>query len=165
MERDSVDLHVERWLPELPDLDPRVEAIVTRMYFIVRYLRRDRERLLKQLGLQLWEWDLLHALRFAGEPYRVTPTTLADHTGVPATTMTSRLGRLEERGLVRRVHDPDDRRRLLVELTRDGHVTWEETMDGLDRTEKDLFASMKADDQELLADLLRPLMLHVDAQI
>jgi DNA-binding MarR family transcriptional regulator len=165
MERDSVDLHVERWLPELPDLDPRVEAIVTRMYYIVRYLRRDRERLLKELGLQLWEWELLHALRFAGEPYRVTPTTLADQTGVPATTMTSRLGRLEERGFVRRVHDPDDRRRLLVELTRDGHATWDETMDGLDRTEKELFASMKADDQELLADLLRPLMLHVDAQI
>jgi DNA-binding MarR family transcriptional regulator len=165
MERDSVDLHVERWLPELPDLDPRIEAIVTRMYFIVRHLRSEKERLLRRRGMQIWEWELLHALRHAGEPYRVTPTTLAEEIGVPATTMTSRLGRLEERGLVRRVHDPDDRRRLLVELTRDGHVTWEETMDGLDLTEKDLFAAMKADDQELLADLLRPLMLHVDAQI
>lgn len=165
MERDSVDRHIERWLPELPDLDPRVEAIVTRMQLIVRHLRVDKERLLRERGMQIWEWDLLHALRHAGTPYRVTPTALAVHTGVPATTMTSRLGRLEERGLVRRVHDPDDRRRLLVELTREGHTAWEETMSGLDESETALFAVMKADDQDRLADLLRPLMLHVDAQI
>jgi DNA-binding MarR family transcriptional regulator len=164
MEKDSVDRHVEQWLPELPDLDPRIEAIVTRMQFLVRYLRANREQALKAYGLQMWEWELLRALRRDGAPYRGAPTALAEQTGVPATTMTSRLGRLEVRGFVARVHDPDDRRRLLVELTGEGHAAWEGLMSDLDRCEKDLFAVLPADDQDRLADLLRPLMLHVDAQ-
>jgi DNA-binding MarR family transcriptional regulator len=164
MERDSVDRHVERWLPELPDLDPRVEGIVTRMQYIVRYLRTNKEQVLKKYDLQMWEWELLRALRQDGAPYRATPTALAEQTGVPATTMTSRLGRLEARGFVGRVHDPDDRRRLLVELAPAGHAAWEGLMSDLDRCEKDLFAVLDADEQDRLADLLRPLMLHVDAR-
>ncbi|WP_433176049.1 MarR family winged helix-turn-helix transcriptional regulator [Actinoallomurus sp. CA-150999] len=167
MERDSVDRHVERWLPELPDLDPRSEGIVTRMQYIVRYLRRNKERVLKERGLQMGEWEILHTLhtqRELGEPYRAAPTDLADAVGVPPTTMTSRLDRLEGRGFVIRVHDSADRRRLLVELTDAGHAAWLSAMAGLDRGEKELLATLGADEQDRLADLLRPLMRHVDAR-
>ncbi len=164
MKRDSVDRHVEQWLPELPDLDPLVEGIVTRMQYIVRYLRAHKERVFREHGLQMWEWELLRALRRNGEPYRAAPTALAEETGVPATTMTSRLGRMEERGFVVRVHDPADRRRLLVELTAAGHAAWEEMMSGQDLVEKDLMATLGPDEQDRLADLLRSLMLHVDAK-
>jgi len=34
--------------------------------------------------------------------------------------MTNRIDRLEQKGLVRRLHDPADRRRVLVELTAEG---------------------------------------------
>jgi DNA-binding MarR family transcriptional regulator len=163
MKRDSVDRHVEHWLPELPDLDPRIEGIVTRMQFIVRYLRENKERVLKDLGLHMWEWEILRALRQDGKPYRVAPTALAEQTGVPATTMTSRLDRLEARGFVARAHDPADRRRLLVQLTDVGNAAWEGTMSGLDRCEKDMFTVLGADEQDRLADLLRPLMRYVDA--
>jgi DNA-binding MarR family transcriptional regulator len=164
MERDSVDRHVERWLPELPDLDPRIEGIVTRMQYIVRYLRRNKERVLKERGLQMGEWEILHTLRCGGAPYQAAPTALADASGVPPTTMTSRLDRLEGRGFVVRVHDPADRRRLLVELTDAGHAAWRSAMAGLDRGEKELLATLGADEQDRLADLLRPLMRHVDTR-
>jgi len=163
MERDSVDRHVAMWLPELPDLDPRIEAIVTRMQLIVRYLCDNKERVFNEHGLRTWEWQILRGLRQGGEPYTATPTALAEQTGVPATTMTSRLDRLEARGLIARAHDPDDRRRLLVEMTGAGHAAWEGTMSGQDRVEKELLAVLGAEEQDHLADLLRPLMLHVDA--
>lgn len=164
METDSVDRHVERWRTELPDLDPRAEGIVTRMQFIVRYLRRTKERVLKEHGLQVAEWEILHLLRRSGAPYRVAPTALAVDTGAPATTVTSRLDRLQSRGLVARAHDPGDRRRLLVELTEEGHAAWESAMSGLDRHERDLLAALGTEEQDRLADLLRPLMRHVDAR-
>lgn len=164
METDSVDRHVERWRTELPDLDPLIEGIVTRMQFIVWYLRRTKEQVLKEHGLHMAEWEILRALRGSGPPYRAAPTALAAATGAPATTVTSRLDRLEARGLVVRVHDPGDRRRLLVELTPEGHAAWESAMGGLDRYEKDLLACLGAEERERLADLLRPLMRHVDAR-
>jgi DNA-binding MarR family transcriptional regulator len=44
---------------------------------------------------------------------------LADETGLTTGAITTVLDRLERRGLARRVRDPDDRRRVLVELTPD----------------------------------------------
>lgn len=63
-----------------------------------------------------------------------------------------------------RVLDAADRRRLLVELTPEGHRAWAATIDDLDQVERRLMASMSAADQDRLADLLRVLMLRVDAQ-
>ena len=49
-----------------------------------------------------------------------TVSALAAAAGVRATTMTSVLDRLEQRGLVRRAAVPGDRRAVLVELTSSG---------------------------------------------
>ena len=50
----------------------------------------------------------------------MTPSQLADATNVAASSMTHRLDRMTERGLVRRSPDPDNRTRILVELTEPG---------------------------------------------
>ena len=39
--------------------------------------------------------------------------------------MTSRLDRLEEAGLIRRVPAPGDRRSVIVELTEEGRAAWD----------------------------------------
>jgi DNA-binding MarR family transcriptional regulator len=47
----------------------------------------------------------------------VTPTELSSFLGIPPTTLSSRLARLEERRLVRRRRNPHDGRSSLVEVT------------------------------------------------
>jgi DNA-binding MarR family transcriptional regulator len=47
----------------------------------------------------------------------VTPTGLSSFLGMPPTTLSSRLGRLERRRLVRRRRNPNDGRSSLVEVT------------------------------------------------
>ncbi len=42
---------------------------------------------------------------------------IADRTGLAATTLTSMIDRMETAGLVRRISDPDDRRKTLLSLT------------------------------------------------
>lgn len=49
-----------------------------------------------------------------------TPTELARLLGMSPTTMSSALRRLEERGLLERVRDPEDRRRHVLRLTDEG---------------------------------------------
>jgi DNA-binding MarR family transcriptional regulator len=46
---------------------------------------------------------------------RVTAGEVATHTGLATASVTSLLDRLEKKGLVRRVRDPHDRRRVMVE--------------------------------------------------
>lgn len=59
----------------------------------------------------------------------VTPAQISEMTGMPPTTVSSYLNRLEARGLVTRRRNPDDGRSFLVEFTPEGlktHVgAWE----------------------------------------
>jgi DNA-binding MarR family transcriptional regulator len=50
-----------------------------------------------------------------------TPTVLADRLGMPPTTMSVYVARFVERGLVRKLPNPDDGRSYLVEATEEGH--------------------------------------------
>jgi DNA-binding MarR family transcriptional regulator len=49
-----------------------------------------------------------------------TPTELAGRLEMPLTTVLFRVGRLEKRGHVERIPNPDDRRSYLIRLTADG---------------------------------------------
>lgn len=71
-------------------------------------------------GLRGGEFDVLAALRRAGEPYTLTPSLLADRLMLTRAGMTSRLDRLEAAGLVERRLDAEDRRSFLVRPTARG---------------------------------------------
>jgi len=75
--KDLVDEHIELWSRELPDLDPRVEGIVTRIQVLERHRRHQLEQALAAQGLKMWEFKTLHILRRGGAPYRATATELA----------------------------------------------------------------------------------------
>ena len=64
--------------------------------------------------------DVLTALRRQGRPYQLTASELARESLLSSGAMTNRIDRLEERGLVEREADPDDRRGVLVRLTEVG---------------------------------------------
>lgn len=63
----------------------------------------------------------------------LTPRALADIEKVSAPSMTRTVGCLADDGLVERHDDPDDGRRILVELTADGRATLERTRRRRDR--------------------------------
>jgi DNA-binding MarR family transcriptional regulator len=72
--------------------------------------------------------------------------------------MTSRLDKLEERGFVRRVPDPDDRRGVLVELTKAGEQAWEKALGAQAAKESLIAGALTKDEQRKLNALLRRLM-------
>ena len=77
--------------------------------------------------------------------------------------MTSRLDKLEARGLVRRVPDPDDRRVLQIELTDQGDRIWTEAVAVQAEKERLVAAALDAGEQEQLNGLLRKLILAMGA--
>jgi DNA-binding MarR family transcriptional regulator len=112
--------------------------------------------------LDSWEFDVLSALRRAGKPYQLSPKALLQQTLVSSGTMTNRIDRLVERGLVERRTDPHDGRGILVVMTQTGRVRVDTAISLLLRAETELLEGLSASDQERLAGLLRRLSLDFD---
>src|SRR6202451_2082219 len=115
--RDEVDDLIAAWRSERPDLDVAPLQVLSRVSRLARHLDLARRASFASHGLETWEWDVLSALRRQGAPYQMTPGALLRATLVTSGTMTNRIDRLAEAGLVRRQPDPRDRRGGLVTLT------------------------------------------------
>ena len=76
--------------------------------------------------------------------------------------MTSRLDRLERRGLVRRLRDPDDRRGVLVELTDAGRKIVDQAVTANTDRESELLAGIGVRELEVLSGLLQKALAHVE---
>lgn len=164
-ERDHVDRFLEEISADLPaDLDLAVEGIVDRIGGINRRIKWMHEETLDQLGLNVTDWHVLTALRWAGEPYRRTAGELARRAELTSGAMTSRLDALEKEGLVRRLRDPDDRRSVLVELTDDGRDKHEQGMGIQAQKEALLAEALTEQEKEQLNSLLRRVMITLEGR-
>jgi len=120
MSRDIIDELQDDWSEERPDLDSEAMGVVLRIQALDKILGDQVAARLREYGLQWWQYDVLSALRRQGKPYRMAATELAEASMLTSGAMTNRIDRLEQKGLVRRLNDPEDRRRVLVELTPEG---------------------------------------------
>lgn len=154
---DHVDQIVAQWNEQRPDLDVSGMEIIGR---ISRLELRIKPRLLEVFadhGLEAWEFDMLATLRRSGPPFRLSAGQLLKSMMITSGTMTNRIDRLEARGLIRRVDDPDDRRVVLVELTGDGREKIDEALPDHAANEKRLLTPLSLEEQRTLVRLLRKL--------
>ncbi len=117
---DRIDKLVNQWLAERPELDCSGLDVVARVQDVAKMLRRIEDETLESLNLKMSEYDVLTALRRQGRPYLLTASQLARESLLSSGAMTYRIDRLEERRLVEREADPDDRRGVIVRLTEIG---------------------------------------------
>ncbi|MFF1479136.1 MarR family winged helix-turn-helix transcriptional regulator [Streptomyces sp. NPDC058301] len=163
MPEDSVDRHVAHWARELDPFDPVKEAIVMRLAFLGRHLARTRREALDSDGLRHGEFKMLLTLRRQGPPYTASPSRLADLLGLTRGALSSRLGPLEQAGLITRATDATDRRRVHVQLTEAGHEALRRHLDSEGRGEDDLLSVLADDERQALAGLLRKLVVGVES--
>jgi DNA-binding MarR family transcriptional regulator len=160
---DDVDRVIAAWARERPDLDLAPLAVLSRVSRLARRLDLARERAFAAHELAPWEFDVLVALRRAGAPYRLTPGQLLAETLVTSGTMTNRIDRLEQRGLVARHPVPDDRRGTWVALTAAGRALVDAAFEDLLAEERTLLADLDPSDRAALANSLRALLLQFEA--
>ncbi len=159
---DEVDRIVDSWLRERPDLDFSPLQVLSRVARLSKHLDRARRTAFTRSDLDSWEFDVLSALRRAGTPYQLSPKGLLQQTLVSSGTMTNRIDRLVERGLVERRTDPNDGRGILVQMTPQGLLRVDAAITRLVEAESELLSSLTATEQERLAGLLRRLSLGFD---
>lgn len=159
MEKDTVDDILGQWSLERPELDTASLGVVIRVMSLYKAFRELATKALEPLGLELFEYDVLSALRRQGRPFALPATGLARATGLSSGAMTNRVDILEERGLVRRRKDKKDRRGVVVSLTPKGkHIIDQAIQLRLDAADEGLTGITAAEMQEL-ARLLRKVRL------
>lgn len=161
-DQDDVDRLLADWGRERADLDLSPMAVLSRVTRLSRLLDRARQDAFAAHGVVAWEFDVLAALRRAGEPYQLSPGRLLRETLVTSGTMTNRVDRLVTRGLVRRSPDPSDRRGVLVSLTDAGRDVVDGALETLLRHESELLDGLDRAEREELSGLLRALMLRFE---
>ena len=162
--RDEVDDLVAAWRAQRPDLDVEPMQVLSRISRLARHLDIARRGAFAEHGLESWEFDVLSALRRQGPPFQLTPGVLLRATLVTSGTMTNRIDRLEQAGLVARRPDPQDKRGVLVRLTAQGTERVDAALADLLTSERAFLHPIPEDSRRILADLLRDLLAPLDAE-
>ena len=146
------------WEETRPDLSVGALQVTARLSRIGPLLARRQEEVFGRLALSRGEVGALSALRIAGAPYRLSPTRLAKGLMLSSAGITSRIDRLERRGLVRRLDDPDDRRGVIIELTDDGRNVVDDAVAALAISDRQLLERLDPQEVEQLEGLLRKVL-------
>ncbi|HEY0258288.1 MAG TPA: MarR family transcriptional regulator [Lacisediminihabitans sp.] len=108
------------WAKERPDVDVRPQGVIGRLHRLAAVLTAELVVVYDKHDLTEGEFDVLAALRRAGEPFERAPGELAAFTMVTTGAMTKRVDRLIRAGLVTRRISDDDARGRVVALTAKG---------------------------------------------
>ncbi len=158
MKKDSVDLIVEQWKEAMPELQTEAMAILGRLTRVVKYSERALNENFSNFNLNSGEFDVLATLRRSGGAFKLKPTALYHQLMVTSGAMTNRIDTLESKGLVKRVHDEEDRRAVYVTLTQEGYEVINQAVEAHVLVEAQLLEKLKPEEKILLDGLLRKLL-------
>jgi DNA-binding MarR family transcriptional regulator len=100
--------------------------------------------------------QVLAIVEGAGEP--LEPSVIADRLLITTGSVTSLLDNLEKRGLIRRLPHPQDRRKLLIDITPSAQAIVDELLPSLHAREREVMsAALTTDEQHELLTLIAKL--------
>jgi DNA-binding MarR family transcriptional regulator len=142
--------------------DESTQRVTTAVHRLSRRLNQWYDRQLADLDVSTNEWLVISELARSPGHAPMTPGQLATATNVAPSSMTHRLDRMVERGLITREQDPDNRTRVLIQLSDAGYSLFVTVIRGSDLVESDVLAGLSDDQVEQLAELLEQVIRGLD---
>jgi len=146
-----------------PKCLPR-ELIANTLFLLGRLGWAVKSRALREFeaaGFDNYDYSVL---AFLAEDARPTQASIADSLRLDRSQLVGILDGLEERGLVERQRDPQDRRRHVVSLTADGKQALQRIRAIVKRLERELLEPLDEESRQTLHLLLHRLAYHHDAE-
>ncbi len=159
---DSVDRLIAEWGRARPDLDVSPIGVVTRLARVRAHIDAELEALFAQHGLGGPAFAVLATLTRLGEAGGVPQRRLMDELALTSGTISVRIDRLVEEGLVERRPDAADRRATLVAMTPRGRELIERIIPAHLDNERRMLAALTDAERDTLADLLRRLLVEFE---
>ena len=145
--------------PPAADSPPRsVGFLLSQLGFVTS---RRFAAALAPLGIHPKEWALM---RFVAGDEGQSQQALAERIGLPPSRMVALVDGLEERGIIERRPDPQDRRVRALHLTAKGRRTLERAFEVALETETELCEPLTQKDRDRLIDLLQKLQEGKDVR-
>lgn len=151
---------VEDWHVKRPDLAVEPLAVIHRINRLSAILSADIDRVFAGSGITSADFAVLANLRRAGDPPELTQRQLVDALHLTSGTVSVRIDRLAQSGLVERRPDDTDGRSVIVSLTAAGAGLFEHLAPEHLANEARLIAALDDDQQAQLAHLLQVLLVE-----
>jgi DNA-binding MarR family transcriptional regulator len=161
-EGDWTDDVLDSWTAVLPEAAIEAYQVTARISRLALYIARHQEEVFGRFGLNRGDVGVLSALRIAGPPNQLSPTQLFKGLMLSSAGITSRLDRLEARGLVRRARHPNDRRGVIVELTDEGRAVLEQAVSANTAAERELVQGLDGAEARTVAGLLKKMLVALE---
>ena len=161
---DSVDRLIADWGAARPDLDVTPIGVVTRLARVRAHIDAELEALFAQHGIGGPSFAVLATLARLDQPTGVPQRRLMDELGLTSGTISVRVDRLVEAGLVDRRPDPEDRRNTRVMLSPRGRELVERIIPAHLDNERRMLAALSDSERDTLADLLRRLLVEFEGE-
>lgn len=150
------------WARERPEIDVSPQGVIGRLHRLAARLTDELVPVYTAHGLTEGEFDVLAALRRAGDPFERAPGELARFTMVTTGAMTKRVDRLDEAGLVTRRASEVDGRGKVVALTQAGKELIDATFTEHMANEHRLMAALAPAERDALEELLTSWLARLD---
>jgi DNA-binding MarR family transcriptional regulator len=161
--------HVARiqheWARERPDVDVSPQGVIGRLHRLAGLLTEQLCLVYQRYGLSEGEFDVLAALRRAGEPFERAPGELAAFTMVTTGAMSKRIDRLERGGLVTRSSSQSDGRGRVIALTTAGRQLIDQAFTEHMRNERRLLDQLAPAEAAQLESLLTAWLGRLEAPL
>ena len=133
-------------------------GLFTRLTRVGLLLDGFQHRALDPFGLRFIDFSVLRVLQNSGAPYRAAAGELSELVLRSSGGMTQILDRLERLGLVQRMTDPSDRRKVLAELTDKGLETAQRASASYAKERRRILKSLSDDEVEKVDAAVRLLL-------
>lgn len=155
---DHVDLVLEQWAEQRPDLDASPMGVIGRLSRLSLLFDGELRRNFARYDLDRASFDVLATLRRSNAEHSLTPAGLMRSSMVTSGAISQRLDRLETRGLVKRAPSETDGRGVQVTLTEEGLRLIDDVLPAHLETEHRLLEGLSPTEREQLAGILRALL-------
>ncbi|GGO37890.1 MarR family winged helix-turn-helix transcriptional regulator [Deinococcus humi] len=149
----------QRMRPEL-DATPMLTGLL--LDRLGNAFARHIEQTYSEEGINPSNWDLLLTLLRSAPPQGLTHTELSELTAISGPSMTNRVTRLLDKGLVERVVSEKDRRSALVRLTPQGRELVERLLPQHLEREQQALSVLSGEELNALTAIARKLVEHLE---
>lgn len=150
------------WARVRPDLDAQPMLTLLLLGRLHSALSRHIELTYLDEGINASNWDLLLTLLRSAPGEGLTPTELSELSAITGASMTNRIARLLDKGLVERAVNAQDRRSVQVRLSARGRELVETLLSQHLARETRILSVLSAEEIDLLTALSSKLLQRVE---